>query len=92
MSSFTEQQKKQYKERLRNYRSAILNATEPRALRNKVGELEAYLQELDKVSVGDTQRTIQTTLEKIQQFRLYDTTRFEVCRWVQTIICDLNQL
>lgn len=92
MSNLSDKSKRIYMMKLRKFKAAIMNFSSPSPLRTQVEILENHLKKLEEASTGDLKVTIQTTLKKINEFKMHDTTRFEVCRWVQTIICELNQL
>ena len=83
--------KEQHIQRLRNSRFYIQRATDSWLLRNQVEYLKKCVQAISDSYIGDIQKTAKTTLDKIQKFELYDVTRFELCRWVQTLICELHQ-
>ena len=92
MSNLSDRSKRIYMMKLRKFKTAIMNFSSPSPLQVQVEIMESHLKKLEKVSSGDLKVTVQTTLKKVKEFKMHDTTRFEVCRWVQTIICELNQL
>ena len=85
-----EEMKSKCKQQLKDCRTAILNSTDPCALRNQVESLKKILENVSESYTGEVNSTAQIAMEKIKKIELYDVTRFEVCRWVQTLICELN--
>ena len=92
MSDLSDRSKRVYIMMLKKFKKAIMNFSSPSPLQAQVEILESHLKRLEEASTGDLKETVQTTLKKIKDFKMHDTTRFEVCRWVQTIICELNWL
>ena len=91
MSNLTEELKNNDMERLKKARTAILNATTlDDDLHKEVAELQLFLHEMERRTSGEIQQTVKRALQEIQRFWMHDATRSEVCKWVQTVICELN--
>ncbi len=86
------EQRQEWMEQLKEYRVAILNATDPgdEALEQNLKGLNFLLWEIEKSSADEIKKVAQKTTEEIGRLGLYDTTRAEVCKWVQTLICELK--
>lgn len=90
MSNFTETQKSNDVEWLKKARATILDAKTADILVMKVVALQMVLSEMRDISTGAVRETIQRTMNEIEKFWLHDVTRADVCKWIQTIICELN--
>lgn len=86
-------EKKNWIKQLKEYRAAILNVTDPgdEALKQELKGLVSLLWEIEQSSADEeVKKVVQKTTDEIRLLGLYDTTRANVCKWVQTIICELS--
>lgn len=75
---------------LRKARSIIQDASTVDNLHGAIAELYTLLREMERSSTGEIEQTVLRTIEEINRFWMHDATRDEVCKWVQTLICELN--
>ena len=89
--NYNEDEKRQQKAELIQQRALILRATSTECIRQEVAFLQANLTIMKCKTSGELQQTVERTLEEIAGFWMHDKTRQDVARWVQTLICELNQ-
>ena len=79
------------KEQLKEMRKAILRANQVYDLMKSINSLEKAIEAMmaNEENPAYIQEMLNHTQETIQKFRMHDTTRWEVCRWVQTLICEM---
>jgi len=81
--------KQAIKRELKDLKTSIMDATTKDALHSAVERADHRLEELETEFEGDVLYAVQKARKRIQEFWSGDTTRFEICRWIQTIVVSI---
>lgn len=82
-----------FEEELREARKKILNAKNKSELEKAVDglSLKLSISMHNSYAMGEIKAITLSTIKEIGKFWMHDATREDICRWVQTLICVLNE-
>ena len=75
---------------LKKARDEILSSSTFEVMVLRMNSLRWMLSKMESATTGELKQTVQRTQEELNRVMMYDATRADVCKWVQTLICELN--